>query len=220
MVSLPVRFHLGLKHGAAFSFVKSEAFHTKSIPMKDAGKFSFARAALNSRAASATPLSEVGHIMAEIAAVPFAEFFPFQPETIFSKASRCALNLSRATTPPARSTIASTPSPLLVGVPEPGGEMGVHRRAPPSLTTLSAFAGARRRCPRHGLPKFQERPFLSEPIVSVVMRGMHVVLRMRENGEAIFARHAKRRQPRRDGPSKIVWRRVGALDRRLRPAVP
>ena len=63
-----------------------------------------------------------------------------------------------------------------------------------------------------GFPIFKSAPFFSEPIVSIVMRGMHVVLRMRQNGESIFARHAERGQPRRDGPSEIVWDRVGALD--------
>ena len=44
------------------------------------------------------------------------------------------------------------------------------------------------------------------------MNPMHIALRMREDGEAIFARYAKRREACRHAPSKIVRRRVGGLD--------
>jgi hypothetical protein len=61
-------------------------------------------------------------------------------------------------------------------------------------------------------PSLKRAPLSCKPIVSVVVLGVHIVLRVGENGEAVFAGHAERCEARCDGSPKIVRRRAGALD--------
>ena len=53
-------------------------------------------------------------------------------------------------------------------------------------------------------PGFKRAPLLREPIVSVIVRGVHIILRVGENGKAVFAGHAERREARRQRAAKIM----------------
>src|SRR5580704_8421405 len=61
-----------------------------------------------------------------------------------------------------------------------------------------------------GFPGLKRAPLLCEPVVSVIVRGVHIGLCVRENSEAVLTRNAERREARRNASSKIVRRRVGA----------